>query len=124
MPAVTQALKQFPDVQDAAKKQAIVESSDKALVALEAAASKAPDTSIQAIKEVGIAASESNHADVGIHAINSLREIGMAGAKSNHPEIAKASVASLRTLAVSGKDLALRNAAAISLKEIEAETKK
>jgi len=124
VPAVTQALKQFPDVQDAEKKQAIVESSDKALVALEAAASKAPDTSIQGITQVGIAASEGNHADVGIHAINSLREIGMAGAKSNHPEIAKASVASLRTLAVSGKDLALRNAAAISLKEIEAETKK
>ena len=124
VPAVTQALKQFPDVQDAEKKQAIVESSDKALVALEAAASKAPDTSIQGITQVGIAASEGNHADVGIHAINSLREIGMAGAKSNHPEVAKASVESLRTLAVSGKDLALRNAAAISLKEIEAETKK
>jgi hypothetical protein len=124
VPAVTQALKQFPDVQDAEKKQAIVESSDKALVALEAAASKAPDSSIQAIKEVGIAASESNHADVGIHAINSLHQIGMAGARSNHPEIAAASVASLRTLAVSGKDPALRNAAATSLKEIEAETKK
>jgi len=124
VPAVTQALKQFPDVQDADKKQAIVESSDKALLALQAAASKAPDTSIQAIREVGVAASEGNHIDVGIHAINSLREIGMAGAKSNHPEIAEASVASLRTLAVSGKDPALRSAAATSLKEIEAETKK
>ena len=124
VPAVTQALKRFPDVQDAQKTQAIVESSDKALVALEAAASKAPDTSIQAIKEVGVAASESNHADVGIHAINSLHEIGMAAAKSNHPEVAAATVASLRTLAVSGKDPALRNAAATSLKEIEAETKK
>ena len=124
VPAVTQALKQFPNVQDAEKKQAIVESSDKALVALEAAATKAPGTSIQAIKEVGIAASEGNHADVGIHAINSLREIGMAGAKSNHPEIAEATVASLRTLAVSGKDPALRNAAATSLQQIQAETKK
>jgi hypothetical protein len=124
VPAVTQALKRFPDVQDAAKTQAIVESSDKALVALEAAASKAPDTSIQAIKEVGIAASESNHVDVGIHAINSLHEIGMAGAKSKRPEVAEASIASLRLLAVSGKDPALRNAAVTSLKEIEAETKK
>ncbi len=124
VPAVTQALKQFPDVQDAAKKQAIVESSDKALVAFEAAASKAPDTSIQAIKEVGIAASESNHTDVGIHAINSLHEIGMAGAKGNHPEIAELSVVSLRKLAVSGKDPALRNAAATAVKEIEAEAKK
>jgi len=53
VPAVTQALKQFPDVQDADKKQAIVDSSDKALVALQAAAVKAPDSSIQAIKEVG-----------------------------------------------------------------------
>jgi hypothetical protein len=124
VPAVTQALKQFPNVQDADKKQAIVDSSDKALLAFQAAAGKAPDTSIQAIKEVGVAASEGNHFDVGIHAINSLREIGMAGAKSNHPEIAAATVASLRTLAVSGKDPALRNAAATSLKEIEAETKK
>jgi hypothetical protein len=124
VPAVTQALKQFPDVQDADKKQAIVESSDKALAALQAAAVKAPDTSIQAIKEVGIAANEGNHADVGIHAIHSLREIGLAGARSNHPEITKATLDSLRVLAASGKDPALKGAAAASLKEIEAEIKK
>ncbi|HZI57258.1 MAG TPA: hypothetical protein VFF39_10805 [Verrucomicrobiae bacterium] len=124
VPVVTQALKQFPDVQDADKKQAIVDSSDKALVALQAAAAKAPDTSIQAIKEVGIAASEGNHADVGIHAIHSLREIGMAGARSNHPEVAKATLDSLQTLALSGKDPALKSAAAASVKEIEAEIKK
>jgi len=124
VPAVTQALKQFPDVQDADKKQAIVDSSDKALVALQAAAVKAPDSSIQAIKEVGIAANESNHADVGIHAIHSLREIGMAGARSNHPEVTKATVESLKILALSGKDPALKGAAVASLKELEAETNK
>ena len=124
VPVVTQALRQFPDVQDADKKQAIVESSDKALAALQAAAVKAPDSSIQAIKEVGIAANEGNHADVGIHAIHSLREIGLAGARSNHPEIAKATLDSLRTLASTGKDPALKGAAAASLMEIEAEIKK
>jgi hypothetical protein len=124
VPVVTQALKQFPDVQDADKKQAIVDSSDKALVALQAAAVKAPDSSIQAIKEVGIAASEGNHAEVGIHAIHSLREIGLAGANSNHPEIAKATLDSLKALASSGKDPVVKSAAAASLKEIEAEMKK
>ena len=120
VPAVTKALKQVSSVQDADKKQALVDSSDKALGALEAAASKAPDSSIQAIKEVGLAASEGNHAEVGIHAIHSLREIGMAGAKNHRPEIAKATVESLQVLATSGKDPALRSAAASSLKEIQA----
>jgi hypothetical protein len=123
VPAVTQALKQLPSVQDADKQKALVDSSDKALVALEAAATKAPDSSIQAIKEVGLAASEGNRADVGIHAIHSLREIGLAGAKNQRPEVMKATVDSLQTLAVSGKDPALRNAAAASLKEIQAEAK-
>jgi hypothetical protein len=124
VPVVTQALKQFPDVQDADKKQAIVDSSDKALVALQAAAVKAPDSSIQAIKEVGIAASEGNHADVGIHAIQSLREIGIVGAKGNHPEVTKATITALQALASSGKNPALKSAAAASQKELEAETNK
>jgi hypothetical protein len=122
VPAVTQALT-LSDVQDADKKQAIVESSDKALTALQAAAVKAPDSSIQGIREVGIAASQGNHADVGLHAVNSLREIGIAGAISNRPEVAKASIESLRALSMSGKDQALKNAAATSLKEIESRAK-
>ncbi|HEY2391766.1 MAG TPA: hypothetical protein VGK22_11395 [Candidatus Angelobacter sp.] len=123
VPAVTQALDQSDNVQDAGKKQELINSSNKALVALEAAASKAPDSSIQAIQDVGMAASNSNHPDVGINAIHSLREIGIAGAHSNHPEIAKATVASLQALAANGKDPALRSAATSSLKEIQAETK-
>lgn len=123
VPAVTQALDQSGTVQDAGKKQELINSTNKALVALEAAASKAPDSSIQAIQDVGIAASNSNHPDVGINAIHSLREIGIANAHSNHPEIAKATIASLQTLAANGKDPALRSAAMSSLKEIAAETK-
>jgi hypothetical protein len=123
VPAVTQALNQSGTVQDAGKKQELINSTNKALVAFEAAASKAPDSSIQAIQDVGIAASNSNHPDVGINAIHSLREIGIANAHSNHPEIAKATIASLQALAANGKDPALRSAATSSLKEIEAETK-
>jgi len=123
VPAVTQALDQSGTVQDAGKKQELINSSNKALVALEAAAAKAPETSIQAIQEVGQAASNSNHPDVGINAIHSLREIGIANAHNNHPEIAKATIASLQTLAANGKDPALRSAATASLKEIESETK-
>jgi hypothetical protein len=123
VPAVTQALDQSGTVQDAGKKQELINSSNKALVALEAAAAKAPETSIQAIQEVGQAASNSNHPDVGINAIHSLREIGIANAHSNHPEIAKATIASLQALAANGKDPALRSAATASLKEIESETK-
>lgn len=123
VPTVTQALKQLPSVQDADKKQALVDSSDKALVALESAASKAPASSIQGIKEVGLAASEGNRADVGIHAIHSLRQIGIASAKNQQPEVMKATVESLQTLATSGKDPALRSAAAASLKEIQAAAK-
>src|ERR1700704_4848791 len=122
VPMVTQALKS--EVQDAGKKQEIVDSSDKALVALQAAATKAPDSSIQGIREVGIAANASNHFDVGLHAIQSLREIGIAGARNNRPETTKATIDSLQTLAISGKDPALKSAAAASLKEIQAEIKK
>jgi hypothetical protein len=124
VPAVTQALKQYSDVQDADKKQAIVDSSDKALVALEAAAVKAPASSIQGIKEVGIAANDGHHADVGLHAIHSLREIGMASAKDNKPEVTKATIDSLQVLATSGQDPALKSTAASYLKEIQAAAKK
>jgi hypothetical protein len=124
VPAVTEALKQYPDVQDAEKKQAIVDSSDKALVALEAAAAKAPDSSIQGIKEVGIAANDGHHPDVGLHAIHSLREIGLASARDNKPEVTKAAIDSLQELATSGKDPALKNTAASYLKEIQAQAKK
>jgi hypothetical protein len=123
VPAVTEALKQY-SVQDADKKQAIVDSSDKALVALEAAAAKAPDSSIQGIKEVGIAANDGHHADVGLHAIHSLREIGLASARENKPEVTKATIESLQVLATSGKDPALKNTAASYLKEIQAQVKK
>jgi hypothetical protein len=123
VPAVTQALTQSSNVQDAGKKQELINSSNKALDALEAAATKAPVSSILAIQEVGIAAGNSNHVDVGINAIHSLRDIGFAGAHSNHPEIVNASIASLRALAADGKDPALKSAAAASLKEIQGETK-
>ncbi|HZD93718.1 MAG TPA: hypothetical protein VE133_05650, partial [Candidatus Sulfotelmatobacter sp.] len=121
VPTLTDALKQLPNVENAEKKDAIVKSSDNALSALESAADKAPASSIEAIRDVGLTASDGNHIDVSLHAVHSLRQIGLAGAKSNHPEVIKAAVESLQKLAVNGKDPALKSAAAASLNEIKAQ---
>jgi hypothetical protein len=121
--AITEAIRQLPNVQNAEKKDAIVRSSDNALAALQAASDKAPAPSIEAIKQVGLTANESNRMDVGIHAVNSLREIGLASAKNNRPEVTKAAEDSLQALAASGKDPTVRSVALESLNAIKANQK-
>ncbi|SRR5258708_3391518 len=119
VPAVTQAIQQLQDVQDVGKKQEIVDSSQKAISALETAASKAPDPSIDGIKQVGIAASQGNHTTVSIHAVQSLRTIGMAAA-NGHPEVAKLTIDSLQAIANSSNDPSVKSAVEVSVKELTA----
>src|SRR5882724_4135364 len=123
VPAVTQAIQQLPDVQDAGKKQEIVDSSQKAISALEVAANKAPNSSIDGIKQVGIAASTGNHTTVSIHAVQSLRTIGLAAAHE-HPEVAKLTADSLQAIASSSNDPSVKSAVEASLKELTVVTQK
>jgi hypothetical protein len=121
VPVVTQAIKTLPDVQDAGKTQELVDSSQRAITELQAAANKAPDSSVGAIKEVGIAASEGHRTDLAMHAVQSLREIGLSAADTQRTEVVKASVDSLQELAVRSSDPEIKDAALKSLKEVEAD---
>jgi Na+/phosphate symporter len=120
VPVVTKAIQQLPDVQDAAKKEVLVENSQKAIGQLQEAAQRDPDSSVAAIQEVGMAASHAHTSTVGITAVQSLREIGTSAANSQHPEIAQKSIASLEELAKS-EDPAVKKSAAESLKLVKAE---
>lgn len=116
-PQVTAAISQLGDVQDAGKKQEIVDNSKKAITALEGASAKAPESSIQAIQKVGIAAGQANQTAVGIQAVQSLRAIGVA---AKQPAIAQKSVDSLKLLEATSQDPAVKKAAEISLRDLQA----
>jgi len=122
VPAVTQAIQQLPSVQDAGKKQEIVDSSQQAISALQVAADKAPDSSIDGIKQVGIAAGAGNHTTVSIHAVQSLHAIGIAAANSSHPEVAKLTADSLQAIANSSNDPSVKSAVETSLRDLTTAT--
>jgi hypothetical protein len=108
VPVVTQAIRKLSDVQDAQKSQDIVNSSQKAITELQAAASKDPDSSVGALKDVSIAASQGHHTMLALHAIQSLQEIGMS---STRPEVVKESLASLQEVAAKSDDPDVKKAA-------------
>jgi len=120
VPMVTQALKS--DVQDAGKKQEIVDSSQQAISALQVAADKAPGSSIDGIKQVGIAAGAGNHTTVSIHAVQSLHAIGLAAANGSHPEVTKLTADSLQAIANSSNDPSVKSAVETSLRDLTTAT--
>ena len=115
VPAVTQAIDQLPNVQDAAQKQEIVEGSKKAITALENASTKAPDSSIQAIQKIGLSAGHANQTDVDLSAIQSLHAISM---RSSTPATIKASEDSIKLIAENSKDPSVKKAAEVSLRDL------
>jgi hypothetical protein len=108
VPVVTQAIQKLSDVQDAGKSQELINSSQKAINELQAAATKDPDSSVGALKDVSIAASQGHHTLLALHAIQSLQQIGMSATK---PEVVKESIASLQEVAAKSDDPELKNAA-------------
>jgi hypothetical protein len=115
-PKVTASIGQLADVQDATKKQEIVDNSKKAIAVFEDASAKAPDSSIQAIQKVGIAAGKANQTEVGMQAVQSLRAIGVA---ARQPGVALKSAESLKVLAATSQDPVVKKAAEISLRDLE-----
>jgi hypothetical protein len=118
VPAVTQAIQQLPDVQDAAKKQEIVDSSQNAIGALETAANKAPDSSIDGIRQVGVAAGQGNHTSVSLRAVQSLRTIGLSATSNNRPEVEKLTVESLKAISDHTSDPTVKSAVAATLSDL------
>ncbi|HMC30254.1 MAG TPA: hypothetical protein VKL99_05425 [Candidatus Angelobacter sp.] len=121
IPVVTKAIQQLPDVEDAAQKEVLIENSQKAINELQLAAQKDPESSVTAIKEVGIAAGHAHSTTVGISAVQSLREIGASAANSQRPDIAQKSIASLEELAARSDDPIVKKSAAESLREMKAD---
>lgn len=108
VPVVTQAIKKLSNVQDTEKNQELVNSSQKAISELQAAASKDPDASVGALKDVGIVASQGHHTALALHAIQSLQEVGMS---ATNPEVVKESIASLKDMAAKSDDPDVKKAA-------------
>ncbi|HEY7405064.1 MAG TPA: hypothetical protein VIB39_16175 [Candidatus Angelobacter sp.] len=108
VPAVTQAINRLSDVQDPAKNQELVNSSQKAINELQAAASTAPNSSVGALKDVGIVASQGHHTALALHAIQSLQQVGMSATQE---DVLKESIASLHEVADKSDDLDVKNAA-------------
>jgi hypothetical protein len=108
VPAVTQAIRNLSNVQDADKSQELINSSQKAISELQAAAIKAPDSSVGALKDVGIAASQGHNTALALHAIQSLQEVGMS---SGRDEVVKESIASLQEVAAKSDDQDVKKAA-------------
>lgn len=117
VPVVTQAITKLSNVQDTEKNQELVNSSQKAITELQAAASKAPNSSVGALKDVGIVASQGHQTALALHAIQSLQEIGMSSAKD---EVVKKSIASLQEVAAKSDDPDVRKAALNSSLALEA----
>jgi len=108
VPAVTQAIQKLSAVQDTEKTQELVNSSQKAISEFQAAASQDPDSSVGALKDVGIVASQGHHTALALHAIQSLQEVGMSATK---PEVVKESIASLQDVAAKSDDPDVKKAA-------------
>lgn len=121
VPVVTKAIQQLPNVQDAAKKEVLVESSQKALSQFQVAAQKDPESSVAAIKDVGIAASQAHSTTVGISAVQSLQEVEVAAVKNQRIDIAQKSIESLEELAAKSEDPIVKKTAAETLKEMKAD---
>jgi len=121
VPAVTKAIQQLPAVQDAAKKEALVQTSEKAISQLQVAAQKDPDSSVAALKEVGMAASHTRSTTVGVSAVQSLRDIAVSAANSKRTDVAQKSVESLEELAQKSEDPIVKKSAADSLQEAKAD---
>jgi len=121
LPVVTKAIQQLPEVEDAAKKEVLIENSQKAINELQLAAQKDPESSVAAIKEVGIVASHAHSTTVGISAVQSLREIGASAADNQRMDIAQKSIQSLEELAARSEDPIVKKSAAESLKEVKAD---
>ncbi len=111
-------------MQDAGKKQEIVDSSQNAIGALETAASKAPDSSIDGIKQVGVAAGQGNHTSVSLRAVQSLRSIGLSATNNNRPEIAKLTIDSLKSISDHTNDPSVKGAVEATLTELTAASTK
>jgi hypothetical protein len=116
VPTVTQAIRNLSNVQDADKSQELINSSQKAITELQAAASKAPDSSVGALKDVGIVASQGHHTALALHAIQSLQEIGTSSTKD---EVVKETIASLQEVAAKSDDLDVKKAALNSSQVLE-----
>ncbi|HKV93345.1 MAG TPA: hypothetical protein VJW20_12430 [Candidatus Angelobacter sp.] len=108
VPTVTQAIKTLSQVQGAPRSEELINSSQKAINEFQAAASEDPDSSVGALKDVGIVASQEHHTALALHAIRSLQEVGMSATK---PGVVNESIASLHEVADKSDDPDVKKAA-------------
>ncbi|MGA2649594.1 MAG: hypothetical protein ABSF28_03685 [Terracidiphilus sp.] len=115
VPAVTAVLNSSSNFADPAKSREIIDTSKQAIGQLQTSATKAPDASVDALKNITLAADKSGQSAVGLYAIHTLDTIatdaahnknfleservraslGYVANNSNNPEIQSAAKSSL-----------------------------
>ena len=108
---ITSALNLSNDVADPTKKAELVDTSKQAISALQYSAVKAPDASVDALKNISLTAANSNEPSIALHAIDTLHTIGSNAAKNNDKVTAARVQESLSSLASQSKDVSVQTAA-------------
>jgi hypothetical protein len=109
--AVNQSLNYAPNVSDLSKKAEITDTSKNAITQIQSTADKAPDVSVDALKNISLAASSAGQTTVALQAVDALRTIGKNAISKNDNSVAGKVQESLAALAAKSKDPLIKTAA-------------
>jgi len=111
VPAINEALNHSTGASDTEKKAEIISSSKLAINEIESSAIKAPDVSVDALKNISLSAGSSGQSSVAMHAIESLHTIGGNAQRNNDKAVAQKVEQSLNALAAQSRDSSVQAAA-------------
>jgi len=118
VPAVTAILNNSTDVADAAKRTEIVDKSRQAIGELQTSAAKAPESSVDALKNITLAADKSGQSAVGIDAIQTLDTIAGDAVRSKNVPLSQRIRTSLDYVVNNSNNPAIQSAAKLTLGEL------
>jgi len=115
---VTAILNNSTDVADAAKRTEIVDKSRQAIGELQTSAAKAPESSVDALKNITLAADKSGQSAVGIDAIQTLDTIAGDAVRSKNVPLSQRIRTSLDYVVNNSNNPAIQSAAKLTLGEL------
>lgn len=118
VPAVTKALSATPNVTDTDKKTEIAEASKSAITLLQSSAAKAPESSVEGLKNIALTAANSNQPAVGVSAVQALRTVAEDAARAHNGPVLLKVQQTLLSLAESAKDPTVQKSARDSAAEL------
>jgi ElaB/YqjD/DUF883 family membrane-anchored ribosome-binding protein len=123
VPAVTAVLNTSSDFADPSKSREIVDKSKQAIGQLQTSAAKAPDASVDAIKNITLAADKSGQSGVGIDGIQTLNSIAANAARTKNLPILERVRSSIEYVANNSNNPEIRSAAKSTLVQLNSGVK-